>query len=113
MPYDVNDLTSLSLTLAILVLLLWGAVWLVRRMRPGAVSSWDGRDCAVIRSLALGPRERLLVVRVGPRQLVIGVGAASVSLLCELDEPLPPAGGGAERNFGEAVKKAVGRWRGG
>jgi flagellar protein FliO/FliZ len=111
-PYDLEDLTSLSLTLAVLVLLLWGAVWLVRRMRPGAVSPWDGRDCAVIRSVALGPRERLLVVRVGSRQLVVGVGAASVALLCELDEPLPPAGS-AERNFGEAVRKAIGRWRGG
>jgi flagellar protein FliO/FliZ len=112
-PYDVDDLTSLSLTIAILVLLLWGAIWLVRRMRPGAVSLWDGRDCAVIRSLALGPRERLVVVRVGSRQLVVGVGSASVSLLCELDEPLPPAGGAVDHKFGEAIRKAVGRWRGG
>ena len=110
-PYDTDSLTSLSLTIGLVVLLLWGAIWLMRRLRPGA-PMWDGRDCSVVRSLALGPRERLLVVRIGSRQLVIGVGSAAVSLLCELDEPLPP-GGAAAGNFGEAVRKAVGRWRGG
>ena len=109
--YDADGLTSLSLTIGMIVVLLWGAVWMVRRMRPGA-AMLGGRDCAVVRSLALGPRERLVVVRVGSRQLVIGVGSAAVSLLCELDDPLPQ-GPAADEKFGEAIRKAVGRWRGG
>jgi len=43
--------------------------------------------------------------------LVIGVGSASVSLLCELDGPLPAVQGDAR--FGETMRKALGRWRGG
>jgi len=50
-------------------------------------------------------------VQVGGRHLVIGIGSASVSLICELDEPLPVTT--SDDRFGEAVKKAVGRWRGG
>lgn len=111
MPYDADGLNALLLTVGAMVALLWGAAWALRRMRPGAAGGWSARDCTVLRSLALGPRERLLVVRVGDRHLVIGVGSASVSLLCELDEPLPAAAG--EHNFGEAIRKAVGRWRGG
>ncbi len=110
MPYDADSLTSLTLAIAVIVVLLWGAVWLVRRSRPGA-SPWDGRDCAVVRSLALGPRERLVVVRVGARHLVVGVGSAQVSLLCELDQPLPPRAP-AEQKFGEAIRKAIEQWRG-
>ena len=109
MGYETDGLTSLSLTIGLVVVLLWGALWAMRRMRPGGVS-WDSRDCTVLRSLALGPRERLLVVRVGTRQLVVGVGSATISLLCELDEPLPPAGSANEK-FGEVVRKAMGRWR--
>ena len=109
MPYDADGLGSLSLTLGIIVLLLWGGVWTMRRLRPG-IGLGNARDCTILRSLALGPRERLVVVRVGTRQLVIGIGSASVSLLCELDEPLPLAD---DDRFGEAVRKAVGRWRGG
>jgi flagellar protein FliO/FliZ len=109
--YDADSLSSLSLTIGLIVVLLWGAVWLMRRMRPG-MAVLDSRDCSVVRSLALGPRERLVVVRIGGRHLVVGVGSASVSLLCELDEPLPQGAAG-DRNFGEAIRKAVGKWRGG
>lgn len=107
-PYDADGLGSLSLTLGIIVLLLWGGVWAMRRMRPG-IGLGNSRDCTILRSLPLGPRERLLVVEIGARQLVIGIGSASVSLICELDERLPAAN---DDRFGEAIRKAVGKWRG-
>lgn len=110
MPYDTVGLDSLSLTLGIIVLLLWGGIWAMRRLRPGSVIG-NSRDCSVVRSLALGPRERLLVVQVGARHLVIGVGSTSVSLLCELDGPLPTVAG--DVGFGDTMRKALGRWRGG
>ena len=110
MPYDADGLGSLSLTLGVIVLLLWGGIWAMRRMRPG-MGLGNSRDCTILRSLPVGPRERLLVVQIGARQLVIGIGANSVSLICELDERLPVMAG--EDRFGEAVKKAMGRWRGG
>lgn len=110
MPYDADGLGSLSLTLGVIVLLLWGGIWAMRRMRPG-VGLGNARDCTILRSLVLGPRERLLVVQIGSRNLVIGIGSASVSLICELDTPLPAAAG--DDRFGDAIKKAVGRWRGG
>lgn len=110
MPYDALGLDTLSLTLAVVVLLLWGGVWMARRARAGGAVA-GARDCAVVRSLALGPRERLLVVQVGPRHLVIGVGSNSVSLLCELDGPLPTAANDA--GFAETMRRTLGRWRGG
>jgi flagellar protein FliO/FliZ len=108
-PVEADGLASLSLTIGLIVMLLWGAVWALRRLRPGA---GGGGDCAVVRALALGPRERLLVVRVGAKHLVIGVGAAGVSLLCELGEPLPPAATSAvNATFAAAIGKAVKSWR--
>ena len=111
MPYLADGLTSLSLALVTTVVLLWGALWLLRRMRPGTATG-GARDCLVVRSLTLGARERLVVVRVGTRHLVLGVGSAAISLLCELDEPLPSAVPAKEK-FGEAFRKALERWRGG
>jgi flagellar protein FliO/FliZ len=108
--FDAVGFDSLSLTLGAVVLLAWAGLWAMRRLRPGAGIGY-ARDCTILRTLALGPRERLLVVRIGARQLVIGVGANAVSLLCELDTPLVDANG--DDRFGEAVKKALGRWRSG
>lgn len=106
MGAETSGLASLSLTSAAVILMLWGALWALRRLRGGAASP---RDCTVLRSLTLGPRERLLVVRVGARHLVLGVGSASVSLLCELEEPLPPPDG---EKFAEVMRKAIRPWRG-
>ena len=110
MPYEPDGLASVSLALLVVAVLLWGGLWALRRARPnGAV--WGPGDCTVIRSLALGPRERLLVVRVGSKHLVVGVGSAAISLLCELDEPLAPVVS-ADTKFGQAVRNAIKRWHG-
>jgi len=108
-PYEADGLPSLALTVGAIVVLMWGAVWALRRARPNG-AMWGGSDCGIVRSLALGPRERLLVVRVGAKQLVVGVGSAAISLLCELDEPLPPIPP-VNAKFGQAVRKAMERWR--
>ena len=108
MPYEPDGLASVSLALVVLAALLWGALWALRRARPN-YAVWGPGDCTIIRSLALGPRERLLVVRVGTRHLVVGVGSAAISLLCELDEPLAPIAS-ADGKFGQAIRKAIKRW---
>jgi flagellar protein FliO/FliZ len=100
----------MSLTIAVVAALFWGALWALRRARRKGVM-WGGSDCSIVRSLTLGPRERLVVVRVGSKHLVIGVSSTAVSLLCELDEPLPTVVP-ANARFGEAVHRAVGRWHG-
>lgn len=110
MGYETDGLGSLSLAIGIVVALLWGAIWALRRMRPnGAI--WGGADCAILRSLALGPRERIVIVRVGGKQLVVGVGSAAISLLCELDEPLPVIPP-SNAKFGAVVRKAMEQWHG-
>jgi flagellar protein FliO/FliZ len=110
MPHEADGLASLSLAIGAIVFLLWGAVWVLRRVRPGLTVA-GVHDCAIIRSLTLGPRERLVVVRVGKRNLVVGVSASAVSLLCELEEPLVPVAPASER-FGEAIRGAAKRWHG-
>ena len=110
MPYETDGLASLSLTIGTIIFLLWGAIWVLRRARPNLAAA-GARDCAILRSLALGPRERLVVARVGTKDLVIGVSSNAVSLLCELTEPLAPIAPTSER-FGEAIRNAAKRWHG-
>lgn len=110
MTGGMDGFASLFIEIGGIVLALWVALWLFVRRGRSPVAAWGARDCQILRQVALGPRERVIVVRIGQKQLVLGVGSTSVSLICELDEPLPlgEAGGGP---FGEAIRKAVGRWR--
>jgi flagellar protein FliO/FliZ len=107
--YRMDDLGSLALGLGVVVALLFGALWALRRGRPESLLPRND-DCRILRGLSLGPRERLYVVAVGATQLVIGVSPGTISLLCELATPLAPAAP-ARAGFAEAMRKAAERWR--
>jgi flagellar protein FliO/FliZ len=111
MTSGIDGFQSLLLEVGGIIVVLWAALWYLMRRNRG-VAAGATRDCEMVRQLAIGPKERLIVVRVGSRHLVLGVGSASVSLLCELNEPLPQAETGVAA-FGDAVRKAAGRWRAG
>jgi flagellar protein FliO/FliZ len=72
------------------------AAWLMRRMVPGAAGSHPA--LRIVAALPVGPRERLLLVDAGGRQLLLGVTAQQISALHSFDEPpvpqAPAAGGG-------------------
>lgn len=63
--------------------------WLVRRM-PG-VGLRAAPGLSVVASVAVGAKERLVVVAVGDQQLLIGIGAGGLRTLHVLAEPLPVA----------------------
>lgn len=81
------DSWALSSLLVIGVILVLG--WLLRRLR-GAAMLGGSRQLKVVSSLALGQRERLVVVQVGEEQWLLGVTAQQISGLGKLEHPLAP-----------------------
>ncbi len=79
------------LTLTLLVVLAAVLVWLYRR---GAQSTLVGGQIQLLATFAVGPRERLLVVRIQDRILALGHTPSQISLLTELEdfEPIPGVG---------------------
>jgi flagellar protein FliO/FliZ len=68
------------------VALIVGLSWALKRLRVGTPK---GRGAiAVLDELALGPRERIVLVRVGDSQVLLGVGSGSVVSLTPLAAPL-------------------------
>lgn len=43
-------------------------------------------EMSVVGQLALGPKERLVQVKIGERQILVGVGAGAVSFICDLTD---------------------------
>ncbi len=73
-------------TAVAIAMLLLGARWL---MRFGGAQGVAQGSLRVVASLAVGQRERAVVVQVGERQLLLGVAPGRVALLHELGVPLP------------------------
>ena len=85
-PVSVGSVAQLGLSLAAIVALILAVSWVLKRLKLGAIR---GRgEITVIDQLSLGPRERIVLVRVGGSQVLIGVGAGGVVGLTPLAVPI-------------------------
>ncbi len=77
------------LMLLLVIALIPGSLWILKRVqqiRPGGHQA--PRAMEVLAQLSLGPRERLVTVRVADRVLVLGVTPTSVTLVTPLEDGL-------------------------
>ncbi len=73
-------------SLIFVVALILVLAWLMKRMRIPALGR--EKDFAVIRQIPLGARERLMVVKAGDEQFVVGMTPQSIQLISKLETPL-------------------------
>jgi flagellar protein FliO/FliZ len=106
----------MRMVLALLLVLaaVYAAAALLRRLR--VQGSAGSAELQVVSQVALGARERAVLLRAGSQQLLVGVAPGSVRLLCTLAEPAasPGTGGAAGTqptmpNFRELLRRSLGR----
>ncbi len=85
-PLSVGSVAQLALSLAAIVAFILAVSWVLKRLKLG--SSRSRGDIAVIDQLALGPRERIVLVRVGDSQVLLGIGAGVLVSLTPLATPV-------------------------
>lgn len=77
------DVLQWMLGLVIVLAMFGGLVWLLRK--AGGFSINQKSQLAVISGLSLGMREKLVLVKVGEKQLLLGVTPGRVDKLMELE----------------------------
>lgn len=87
-----------------------GTAWLLRRFSPGQIGA--GGAVKIIGGVAVGPKERLVLVEVGETWLVLGVAPGQVNALHSLPRPeggtFPAeAGSAGEHGFSSWLKQAM------
>ena len=97
-------LLGLGVVLGAVVLAAWG----MRRLQP---AGWTGRGpLRVLAMLPLGTRERVVLVKVGEEQVLLGVTATQINSLLVLSKPLDESQFGAQETlpqFPDWLKKAL------
>ncbi len=85
-PLSVASLAQLTLSLVAIVALIFAVSWLLKRFR---LAGPRGRgEIAVLDELAVGPRDRIVLIRVGESQVLVGVGTAGMVSLTPLATPI-------------------------
>ena len=109
-----GSLTQVSLALALVLGLVFGLAWLLRRVRGARRPGAPGID--ILAELALGPRERAVLLQVDRVRLLVGVGGGQVRTLHVLPEADPAivaaeaaTGGTTAPSFADLLRKSLGR----
>lgn len=111
---DHGTLVQTLVGLVAVVVLIIGIAWVLRqvfRLQPAMHG-----QMRVLGGLSLGPRERVVLIKVGETQLVVGTSPGRVQTLHVLDRPIPetpPDAAEADAGFAGHLAKALGRRRGG
>jgi flagellar protein FliO/FliZ len=85
-PLSVSSVAQLTLSLVAIVALIFALSWALKRFK---LAGPRGRgEISVIDELAVGPRERIMLIRVGQSQVLVGVGAGGLVGLTPLTTPI-------------------------
>ncbi len=93
-PVSVGTTTSfvnalqMLLALGIVLAAIAGTAWVLKRMTPGQAGNSSG--IRVVSAVAVGPKERVVLVDVSGTRLVLGVAPGQVTKLMELPLPESP-----------------------
>lgn len=85
-PNTAGQLTNLLGGLVLILILIFGLSWFVKRFSQGGFM--QNPVFKVVASMPLGTRERLMLVSVGDKQILLGVTATQISNLHVFDEPV-------------------------
>ena len=106
-PLSAGSLAQLTLSLIAIVALILALSWALKRLKIGAPRSRG--DMAVLDQLALGPRERIVLVRVGDSQVLLGIAAGSVVNLTPLATPIAVATAPDAPAFADRLREFMNR----
>ncbi len=93
-PVSLGSLLQVLFGLVLVLAAVAGTAWLLKRLAPGQVGM--GGVVKVVGGVAVGPKERLVLVEIGDTWLVLGVAPGRVSAVHNMPKPQGGAGLGGE-----------------
>ncbi|RRJ84987.1 flagellar biosynthetic protein FliO [Aestuariirhabdus litorea] len=81
--------------------------WLLRRVN--GINAGHGGKMKVLAGIALGPRDRLVLVQVGDKQILLGASPGRINCLHVFDDPVIEPGEPATGEFARKLQEMVHR----
>ena len=84
-----GPLLRMVLSLALVLALVGAFAWLAKRFRG---SQMQGGLIQIVSGLSLGPKDRVVLLRVGQKEVLVGVSPSGMRALHVMDKPASTAG---------------------
>jgi len=106
-PLSAGSLTQLTLSLIAIVALILVISWALKRLKLAGPRG--SGEIAILDELSVGPRDRIVLVRVGESQVLVGISAAGLVPLTPLAAPLVLKGAPQPPAFAERLRDIMKR----
>jgi flagellar protein FliO/FliZ len=114
-PTSAGSLAQVTLSLILVLAAVFGAAWVMRKLRT--FGKFGAGAIEIVADIAVGTKERAVLVQVGKQQILLGVAPGRVNTLHVLSEPVqtpptPPAPGAGPTqptpDFKAILKRSLG-----
>jgi flagellar protein FliO/FliZ len=78
---DTSQWLSLIASFALVLVLLLGTLWVLRRIGAAGLRPQAGRRLVVVESLWLGNRQRVVLLRIDSREILLGISNQGITRL--------------------------------
>lgn len=85
-PVSIGSMMQVFVSLAAVLLLFGGIVYVLKRL--GGIRTGQGGKMHVLDGVSVGSRDRVLLIQVGEKQVLIGVSPSGISPITVFDEPV-------------------------
>lgn len=107
LPDTTDQLIHVTLALALVVGLIYGAAWLIKRSKGFAPST--GIPMKTLSVLPMGVKEKIILVEVGGKQILLGMTPSNINTLATFDEPIVDPTLTSENTFSARLKDMLGQ----
>ena|SRR5690554_5593019 len=105
----IASLATMAVGLLVVVALIFGCAWLVRRMN--GLTGMNTGAMKILSVMALGTRERIALIDVGGTQILVGITPSSIRTLHVFDEPVVAPGQAVSGDFAHKLQGLMSRHR--
>ncbi|MDX1757571.1 MAG: flagellar biosynthetic protein FliO [Marinobacter sp.] len=110
-PDSVGTITSLGIGLLVVIGLIFVCAWLVRRM--SGLTGMNNQLMKVVSVLNLGARERIALIEVGDKQILVGITPTTIRTLHVFEEPVTDPNATTSSDFARRLQGMISKpWQG-
>ncbi len=105
-PFSISNILQMAAGLAFVLLLIFLLGWFYRRF--GSPKTINNGDFRIVAGLSMGQRERVVMLEVGDKQILLGVGPGHVEKIHVFDEPVIKTNeAGTGESFSERLSSVI------
>jgi flagellar protein FliO/FliZ len=106
-PDTLATMLTLGVGVLAVVAIIFGCAWIVRRM--SGMTGANNRAMKVVSVMPMGTRERIALIDVGGKQILIGVTPQAIRTLHVFDEPVVASGEPLTGDFARKLQGMIGK----